>query len=1096
MASLENKYGKSAVDATRRNALPPYLDTLFEGGIVNKTDIATTSALGLVKPDGNTVTIDADGTIHSQSSGFGGIEMHGVDLAANAWSNKTQTVTISTYAIATSDFLSVPQIETSSEYSASGVVLSSATVNVSAHTASLVFSCTTVPTATVSTTVLVSTSAMETEIALADAIANYPKIQNGKWYVWNVSTKQWVDTGVKAGITSIVQTTTSTADGGTNVVTATLSDGTKTTFNIKNGQKGSTGAKGDTGAAAGFANPTATATTLSPGSAAAASVTASGGNTMKQFDFSFGIPQGEKGDKGDKGDTGAAAGFGTPTASATTIAAGSSATASVTASGSNTSKVFAFTFGIPKGEKGAKGDTGATGPTGPTGPAGSSIQSIARTSGTGEAGSTDTYTITLTNGNTTTFQVKNGNDGKGLAMRKATLTANGWSNNSQTVQIRASASAASDFLSIPEADTNDIYAGAGVKMTSVSINEGTVDCTFTCTTTPTADVNTVILVSTSNESIEEYLNGIVDDMTDLYNQTEADFNTASGLYVKKAGDTMTGSLTVPTVIGNLTGTATKATSDASGNNIKTTYATKTALDNKVDKVTGKGLSTNDFTTTEKNKLSGIESGAQVNTITGVKGNAESSYRTGNVNLTPANIGAVPTSRTVNGHALSANVTVTASDVGLGNVNNTSDLNKPISTATQTALDTKVDKVTGKGLSTNDFTDALLTKLNGIESGAQVNTVTGVKGNSESTYRTGNINITKANIGLGNVDNTSDANKPISTATQTALDGKVSKSGDTMTGTLVAPIVQTGTAEANYFQTRKMRGEGTASTYYHAIDFGYAGHNQVDFYEYGGLWNFYKNTTSDGSGKTLVGKISANGWEGNVVGDVTGTASNATADGSGNNIVNTYATKTALDNKVDKVTGKGLSANDFTDALLTKLNGIESGAQVNTITGVKGNAESSYRTGNVNLTKANIGLGNVDNTSDANKPISTATQSALDGKVNTTDIATTSNLGLVKPDGSTITIDADGAIHSMGGSGGGASIYYFYQQRVSVASSAEILRISSGLITADTIVLECTFNTPYAISGGVTWTSYDGYISFIGTCIKATKANVVLANKGN
>ena len=34
--------------------------------------------------------------------------------------------------------------------------------------------------------------------------------------------------------------------------------------------------------------------------------------------------------------------------------------------------------------------------------------------------------------------------------------------------------------------------------------------------------------------------------------------------------------------------------------------------------------------------------------------------------------------------------------------------------------TKVDKVTGKGLSTNDFTDALLTKLNGIASGAQVN----------------------------------------------------------------------------------------------------------------------------------------------------------------------------------------------------------------------------------------------------------------------------------------------------------------------------------------------------------------------------------------
>ena len=46
--------------------------------------------------------------------------------------------------------------------------------------------------------------------------------------------------------------------------------------------------------------------------------------------------------------------------------------------------------------------------------------------------------------------------------------------------------------------------------------------------------------------------------------------------------------------------------------------------------------------------------------------------------------------TVNGHALSSNVTVTKGDVGLGNVDNTSDANKPISTATQTALDAKQD----------------------------------------------------------------------------------------------------------------------------------------------------------------------------------------------------------------------------------------------------------------------------------------------------------------------------------------------------------------------------------------------------------------------
>ncbi len=44
------------------------------------------------------------------------------------------------------------------------------------------------------------------------------------------------------------------------------------------------------------------------------------------------------------------------------------------------------------------------------------------------------------------------------------------------------------------------------------------------------------------------------------------------------------------------------------------------------------------------------------------------------------------------------------------------------------------------------------KLDGIENGAQKNTVTGVKGDNEATFRVGNVNITKANIGLSNVDN--------------------------------------------------------------------------------------------------------------------------------------------------------------------------------------------------------------------------------------------------------------------------------------------------------------------------------------------------------
>ena len=77
------------------------------------------------------------------------------------------------------------------------------------------------------------------------------------------------------------------------------------------------------------------------------------------------------------------------------------------------------------------------------------------------------------------------------------------------------------------------------------------------------------------------------------------------------------------------------------------------------------------------------------------------------------------------------ITLTSTDVGLANASNTSDANKPISTATQTALDLK------SPLASPTFTG----------------TVSG---------------ITKAMVSLGNVDNTTDANKPVSTATSAAL----------------------------------------------------------------------------------------------------------------------------------------------------------------------------------------------------------------------------------------------------------------------------------------------------------------------------------------
>lgn len=84
------------------------------------------------------------------------------------------------------------------------------------------------------------------------------------------------------------------------------------------------------------------------------------------------------------------------------------------------------------------------------------------------------------------------------------------------------------------------------------------------------------------------------------------------------------------------------------------------------------------------------------------------------------------------------------------------------------------------------------KLDYIEEGAQVNTVLGVKGDNETAYRIGNINITKSNIGLSNVDNTSDVNKPISNATQTELNKKAPVDSPSFTGIPVAPTATAGT----------------------------------------------------------------------------------------------------------------------------------------------------------------------------------------------------------------------------------------------------------------------------------------------------------------
>ena len=151
--------------------------------------------------------------------------------------------------------------------------------------------------------------------------------------------------------------------------------------------------------------------------------------------------------------------------------------------------------------------------------------------------------------------------------------------------------------------------------------------------------------------------------------------------------------------------------------------------------------------------------------------------------------AVPGSRTVNGKALSADVTLSAADVGARADNWTPDAAEvgadPAGTAETkaNAVQTNLTSHTNNKSNPHGVTAA---QVGAVPSSRTVN------GKALSA----NISLTKADVGLGNVDNTSDTNKPISTATQTALNGKANTShthaaGDITSGTLAVARGGTG-----------------------------------------------------------------------------------------------------------------------------------------------------------------------------------------------------------------------------------------------------------------------------------------------------------------
>ena len=188
-----------------------------------------------------------------------------------------------------------------------------------------------------------------------------------------------------------------------------------------------------------------------------------------------------------------------------------------------------------------------------------------------------------------------------------------------------------------------------------------------------------------------------------------------------------------------------------------------ALDGKVDKVAGKQLSTEDFTSSEKTKLSGIETGAEVNTVTSVN------TRTGAVTgLAEASDLTAHTSNTSNPHS------VTKAQVGLGSVSNLAPADMPVSTAQQTALNAKANASDTVNITGNQ-------------------TVAGVKTFSSSPI----------------VPNATADTQVVNKAQMDTADAlKVNKAGDTMTGQL---IINTPTGANGGLRVQQGSGPGSAST---------------------------------------------------------------------------------------------------------------------------------------------------------------------------------------------------------------------------------------------------------------------------------------------
>lgn len=307
--------------------------------------------------------------------------------------------------------------------------------------------------------------------------------------------------------------------------------------------------------------------------------------------------------------------------------------------------------------------------------------------------------------------------------------------------------------------------------------------------------------------------------------------------------------------------------------------------------------------------------------------------------------------------------VTKADVGLDNVDNTSDLNKPISTATQTALDGKADLVDGK------VPDTQLPEISTLELGTTETTAYyGDKGQvayDHSQLRSGNPhNVTKADVGLGNVDDTSDNDKPVSTAQSEAI-GAVQTNLDNHEADTSNPhaVTKSQVGLANVDNTSDVD-KPISTAQQSAID---AVQGHLDDHE-----DDVSNPHSVTKEQVGLGNVDNTSDADKPV----STAQQSAINGVQSNLT-THVEDTSNPHSVTK--GQvGLGNVDNTADVDKPVSTLQQAA----IDSIQGNLTTHVNnTSNPHsVTKEQVGLSNVDNTSDVDKPISNATQGALDDKL--------------------------------------------------------------------------------------------------------------------